>query len=76
MKKRNGKKRKDSRLVGSGGILAQRGRAGESAQAAHERGNDADGRGDDAVSTGPRARERGEGRQRWAADGREADRPG
>jgi hypothetical protein len=34
-------------------------RAGKSAQAAHERGSGAGGRGDGAVSVGPRVRERG-----------------
>jgi hypothetical protein len=38
--------------------LAQRGRAGEPAQAAHELGNDVGGRGDGAVGTGPCASER------------------
>jgi hypothetical protein len=52
------KKKRGSWLVGSEGILAQRGRAGEPAQAAHERGNGVGERGDGAVGAGPCASER------------------
>jgi hypothetical protein len=50
---RKRKKRRDSRLIGPEGISAQRGRASPDATRARRR------RGDDAVSAGPRARERG-----------------